>query len=207
VVEPLMNTRAGAADTTARPDSLTRVLPRRPVKTYIHYGREVYADTGRPVDERLGSHVVLWIVEDAQAWAAQIEADADAAVAKYPRCRIARQHRERDYESAAQVRAAGAYRSWRNHHHSLQDAQDEVASLYRGCRNAGVRYEVAEITDAAACPDCHRPTVCADGQWRHHIGGYPAECPACRDPTPDRAARRNRCGCSSHPWRRHLVMP
>ncbi|MCW2877560.1 MAG: hypothetical protein JWQ95_1660 [Sphaerisporangium sp.] len=85
-----MNTRAGATDTTARPDSVTRVLPRRPVKTYIHYGREVYADTGRPVDERLGSHVVLWIVEDAQAWAAQIEADADAAVAKYPRCRIAR---------------------------------------------------------------------------------------------------------------------
>ncbi|MEV4281473.1 hypothetical protein [Actinoplanes xinjiangensis] len=32
-------------------------------RTYVLDGRERYADTGRPVDEQLGSHVMLWVVD------------------------------------------------------------------------------------------------------------------------------------------------
>jgi hypothetical protein len=70
------------------------IAPRRPVGTYIHYGREVYRDTGRPVEEDLGSHVVLRIVEDPEAFAAAIEADGDGELDRWPaRQRAIAEHR------------------------------------------------------------------------------------------------------------------
>lgn len=111
----------------------TLIAPRRSVRTYIdrQRGREVYADTGRPVDERLGSHIVLWIVDDAEAWAAKIEADADAAVARWPKDRIAKARRAQAYENAAQIRAQGRRRDWRSHYYGLEVARAAVAELYR----------------------------------------------------------------------------
>lgn len=56
---------------------MTLVASRRPdAATCVRDGRETYVDTGRRVGERLGSHVVLWIVDDPAAWAAAIEARA-----------------------------------------------------------------------------------------------------------------------------------
>jgi hypothetical protein len=64
---------------------MTLTAERRPVRTFDRDGRKVYADTGRSVDERLGSHVTLWIVEDPEAWATAIEAEGDAELAKWPK--------------------------------------------------------------------------------------------------------------------------
>jgi hypothetical protein len=171
----------------------TLIAPRRSVRTYTdrHHGREVYADTGRPVDERLGSHIVLWIVDDAHAWATKIEADADAVVARYPKDRIAKARQAEAYQNAAQVRAQGRRRDWRGHYYGLEAARAAVAELYRSHPNPGVRYEVAEITDAGSCPHCHQPTIHADGQWRHHSGRYPAEC---RQPEPEPTQDEPRTG-------------
>lgn len=151
------------------------VIPRRPVKTALHYGREVYADTGWPVEEELGTHVVVRVVFDPEALATAIEADADAAVVRYPKSRIAKQRRAEHYETAEWVRARGTGRSWHGPFQSLRSAQTQVANLYRGAPDPGVRYEAAEIIEASTCPDCHRPRIYADGQWRHHPN-YRTEC-------------------------------
>jgi hypothetical protein len=161
---------------TTKTATVQGIAPRRNMKTYVHYGRETYADTGRPVDECHGTHVVLWIVDDAEAWAAKIEADGDARVAAHPKDRIAKQRRFQAYENAADVRARGAHQSWRGPYYNLQDAQSAAAELYRSHPNPGVRYEVAEITEVSACETCHQPTIYADGQWRHASGGYAAAC-------------------------------
>jgi hypothetical protein len=180
----------GGAQLSLPPDA-TLVAPRRPVKTYTdHSGREVYTDTGRPVDERLGSHIVLWIVDDPDAWAGKIEADADEVVARYPKDRIAPVRRAQAYESAARIRAEGPGRSWYGHYYSAQTAQATVTGLRRSHPNPGVRYEVAEIAQAGVCPECHCPTVYADGQWRHHLGRYPAQC--IRHPEPEPATEEPR---------------
>ncbi|MFI9553170.1 hypothetical protein [Nonomuraea endophytica] len=171
-----------AAPTTEAP-AFTGIAPRREgVRTYLRYGRETYADTGRPVEENLGTHVVLWIVDDADAWAAKIEADGDAAVARHPRCRIAKQHQARACESAADVRARGPHVSWYGCYHSAGDAARAVTELQRAHPNPGVRYEAHAIVEASACPGCHQPTLRAAGQVRHALGGYPADCP--RRPEP-----------------------
>lgn len=166
------------------------VASRRSVRTCHRAGREVYADTGRAVDELLGSHVVLWIVDDAELWAKAIEAEGDAELDLWPRKDrgLALARRAQRYDSAAQVRADGPRRDWRSHYHDAESAHDSVANLRRSHPNPGVRYEVAEITAAGACPDCHRPMVQADGQWRHHSGRYPAECATSpeREPEPER---------------------
>jgi hypothetical protein len=171
---------------------MTLIAPRRPVKTYARYGRETYADTGRPVDERLGSHVVLWIVDDPELWAKAIEAEADAEAARWPaRDRgLAEFRRSQRYEGAAQVRAEGPRRSWRGPYHDAASAHASVRELYRAHPNPGVRYEVAEITDVGACPACHRPIIQADGEWRHHTGGFPAECSCHPEPAPAKKERR-----------------
>jgi hypothetical protein len=158
------------------------VAPRRAVRTYELHGDEVYADTGRRVTERLGSHVVLWIVEDAAAWAAAIEAEADAEAARWPKSQraLAKNRRAERYAGAADVRDRGAERSWYAHFHDVESAEACAASLRRSHPNPGVRYEVVEITAAAACPDCHQPTIEADGQWRHHSLRFPADCATSR---------------------------
>ncbi|WP_052616066.1 hypothetical protein [Mycobacteroides abscessus] len=144
-------------------------------------GREVYADTGRPVDERLGSHVVLWIVEDPEAWASAIEAEGDQVLAAWVKSgRKWRDHgedqRSQRYKSAARVRADGPQRLFRSHFHRYENASASAAELRRSHPNPGVRYEVAEITGAKACPNCHTPMIEADQQWRHHLAGFPIDC-------------------------------
>lgn len=159
------------------------IAPRREVRTYMLHGRQTYADTGRPVDENFGTHVVRRIVDDAEAFAAKIEADADAAVAQYPKCRIARQRQARDYETAVDVRARGPRESWYGSYHSAEAAARSVAEWYRAHTYPGVRYLADEIVEASACPACHCPTIRAAGQVRHATGGYPTEC--IRRPEPD----------------------
>ncbi|MEN3308950.1 MAG: hypothetical protein V7603_5152 [Micromonosporaceae bacterium] len=169
---------------------MTLIAERRPVRIFERDGREVYADTGRPVDERLGSHVTLWIVEDPEAWAAAIEAEGDAELAKWPKRQrdLAEYRRGQAYQSAAQVRSDGAHRAIYTHHHIPAAAAATVADLCRSHPNPGVRYEVAAITGAGACPDCAQPRIFTDGQWRHHSGGYPTACTPRRAPEPERAA-------------------
>ncbi|MBO0877305.1 MAG: hypothetical protein J2P19_28335 [Pseudonocardia sp.] len=163
--------------------------PRRPVRTYERDGREVYADTGRPVNERLGSHVVLWIVDDPEAWAAAIEADADAEVARWSKSKrnreLAELRRSQHYESAAQIRAEGDHRKIYGHYHDLASAESSANSLRRSHPNPGVRYATAEIDELGACPDCHQPRIFVDGQWWHHSLRYPVECTARPEPVED----------------------
>jgi hypothetical protein len=167
----------------------TLTAPRRNVPTYTDTGRNrvVYADTGRPVDEDLGSHILLWIVDDADAWATAIETEADAELASAPKSarHLAQTRHTQRYESAAKVRADGPGRTWYSHYHTPESAEAAAADLRRAHPNPGVRYEVAAITDTGACPDCHQPTVEADGQWRHHLGRYPAACITHPEPIPD----------------------
>lgn len=164
----------------------TIVAPRRLVRTCPLDGREVYTDTGRPVDEQLGSHVVLWIVDEPEAWAAAIEAEAEAELARWPKRE--RPHfayrRDQAYESAAQVRSQGRTRTVHSHHHSAASAAACVADLSRSHPNPGVRYEVATITEAGACPACHQPRIRADGRWWHHLCRYPVDCAAHPEPEP-----------------------
>jgi hypothetical protein len=145
--------------------------------TYIHDGAEVFRATGRPVDEDLGSHVVLWIVEDPDAWAEAIEAEVSSQIAQAPKDRrFATYVQQQRLEDAARIRAAGPGRSVYSVHHDEAAARAHVASLRQGCPNPGVRYEAAPVTATAACTGCFCPTICAGGQWWHHTGGYPAEC-------------------------------
>jgi hypothetical protein len=173
---------AAAAASTTRG---TLTAARRSVRTYEMHGREVYADTGRPVDERLGSHVVLWIVEDPEAWARALEAEGDAELTRWPKKdrAIAETRRAARYESAAQVRADGPGRSVYAIHHSVAAAEAHAGDLRRSHPNPGVRYEIAPITEVGACPNCHQPTIHVDGQWRHHFLRYPIECTP--DPEPE----------------------
>ncbi|WP_157129035.1 hypothetical protein [Nocardia amamiensis] len=166
------------------------IAPRREVRTLHRAGCEVYADTGRPVEERLGSHVVLWIVDDADAWASAIEAEGDAELDRWPKKdrRLAERRRSQRYEAATRIRAQGARRSWYSHFHSAADAEACAVDLRVAHCNPGVRYEVAAITGASSCPNCHQPMIQADGQWRHHLGNNSVECADRRDPAVDEAA-------------------
>lgn len=165
---------------------MTLTAPRRAVRTFLRDGREIYADTGRPVDERLGSHVVLWIVEDPEAWASAIEAEGDAQVHLWPKARrhIGEHRRAQAYESAAQIRARGSGRTIYTHHHDPSTAESIAASLRRSHPNPGVRYEVAVILSAGACRYCQQPTILAAQQWWHHTGRYPVECTRRPEPEP-----------------------
>ncbi|MGH3987108.1 MAG: hypothetical protein ACRDTZ_07295 [Pseudonocardiaceae bacterium] len=157
---------------------VTLTAPRRPVRTYIRDGREVYVDTGRAVDERLGSHVVLWIVDDAGAWARKIEVEEDAAVARASKQlrAVLEARREAMCETAAQIRRDGPNTTIYTHCHDEGAARAVVADLRRAHPNPGVHYEVAEIDEAGACPNCKQPTIQAAEQWWHHTGRYPTEC-------------------------------
>ncbi len=159
----------------------TLLTPHRLTRTHMRDSREVYTDTGRPVDEQLGSHVVLWIVEDPEAWANAIEAEGDQVLAAWVKSgRKWRAHgevqRSQRYKSAARVRADGPQRLFHSNFHNYADANASAAELRRSHPNPGVRYEVAEITGAASCPDCRTPMIEADGQWRHHLAGFPVDC-------------------------------
>lgn len=161
---------------------MTFTIPRRQgADTYsssTYNGREVYKATGRPVDETFGSHVVLWIVTNAEAWAKAVEAEGDAQLDRWEKKRryIGEQRRAERYQSADRIRARGNYRSVRSVEWDRARAEAHVAGLKRSHPNPGVRYEVAEITEMRHCPLCHRPAFRADGQWRHHGGGYPIDC-------------------------------
>jgi hypothetical protein len=149
--------------------------------TYVLDGRECFRATGRRVDENLGSHVVLWIVDDAEAWAGAIEAEVASEIARAPRGRrFATYMQQQRLEAAARIRAAGPGRSVYSVHHDEARARDGAASLRQGQPNPGVRYEAAPVTATAACTKCFCPMICADGQWWHHTGGYPAGCPGRR---------------------------
>ena len=165
----------------------TMTASRRTARTHTQDNREVYADTGRPVDESLGSHVVLWIVDNPEAWAKSIEVEGDAQLTVWPKRQrhIAEQRRDQAYQSAAQVRAEGTRRIIHTHCQTLDAAQAMVDDLRSAHPNPGVRYELAAITEVGACPDCHQPTILADGQWRHHTGRYPAECVRRSEPQPE----------------------
>lgn len=153
---------------------------------------ERYADTGRAVGEQVGGHAVLWIVEDAQAWAAAIEAEGDRQVGLWPRSsRYIGEHRRREaYASAAQVREQGAYRSVRQLLHTAGRAEAVVADLRRSHPNPGVRYEVAAVEEVDGCPTahCRQPRILVDGRWWHNLGGFPSDCaapPAPPEPEPE----------------------
>ena len=159
------------------------IVPRRiDSRTYVMDGRERYADTGRNIDERLGTHIVLWIVDDAEAWAAAVEADGDAEPARWAksqRC-IGEARREQAYESARKIRKDGEHRRIYSVYHDQGGADACVASLSRSHPNPGVRYLVAAIDQVDACPNphCRQPRIHADGTWWHHLGRYPIECSA-----------------------------
>lgn len=166
---------------------MSLVAPRRLVRTYWKDGREVYADTGRPVDERLGSHVLLWIVDDPEAWATAIEAEGDAEPGRWPKSSryIGEYRRTQAYESAAQIRTEGPRRTWHADFHDGAQAAAYAAGLRTSHPNPGVRYEVVPITAVGACPTCCQPTVEADGQVRHHTGRYPTDCAIEPEPEPE----------------------
>jgi hypothetical protein len=167
----------------------TIVAPRRPVQIYRRDGREVYADTGRPVDERLGSHVVLRIIDDPERWATAIEAEADTELAKWPKRErpTFAYRRDQAYESATRVRTEGRIRTIYTHYHGAEPAEAHVASRRP---EPGVRYQVALITETAACPDCKQPRIFVDGQWWHHSLRYPVECARRPDLEPHPAEQR-----------------
>jgi hypothetical protein len=154
------------------------LAPRRSVRTYELHGQERYRDTGRPVDEELGSHVVLWIVDDPEAWARAVEAEGDAQVGLWPKSRLALAlyRRNEKYRSAAQIREEGAGRRIYGHYLTAEAAEGCRRDLERSHPNPGVRYEVAAITQAGACGTCHQPTIVAAGETWHHLGRYPIEC-------------------------------
>lgn len=172
----------------------TLTAPRRDTRTYVMDGRERYADTGRPVDEQFGGHVVLRIVEDPEAFAAAVEAEGDAEPAKWPRSSryIGEHRREQAYESARQIRQRGAYRSVYDDYRAAADAEQSLASLRHHHGLPGVRWELAVVERMDTCPTehCHCPRFLADGTWWHNTGNYPAECappppPPAPEPEPD----------------------
>lgn len=137
--------------------------------------------------EHLPRHVVLWIVDDPEAWARAIEVDADAEPGRWPKNRryIGEDRRTQRYEDAAQIRAAGPRRDWYCVRHDAGTAAEIVADLRRAHPNPGVRYEIASVTSAGVCPDCRQPRLEADGQWRHDIGGYETGCAPKPEPEPE----------------------
>jgi hypothetical protein len=157
------------------------ISPQPRPATYTRDGREVARRNGRAVDENLGTWVTLWIVEDAEAWAAAIEAEVAAEIALAPKKRrFATYMQQQQLDGATRIRAEGPNRSVHRVHHDQAAALASVASLYQGCPNPGVRYEPARITGYAACITCFCPMIEAGGRWWHHTGRYPAQCPGRR---------------------------
>jgi hypothetical protein len=158
-------------------------------RTYRLDGRERYADTGRDVDEQLGSHVLLWVVDDPQAWAAAVEAAGDAEPGRWPTASryLGEARREQAYESARRIRKDGAHRRVHDVFHDRARADAAAAELRRAHPNPGVRYLVAPIEQVDACPaaHCRQPRIHADGTWWHHTGRYPTECAARPAPEPE----------------------
>jgi hypothetical protein len=143
--------------------------------------RKLTRRTGRRIDEDLGSHVVLRVVVDAGAWARAIEAEVAAEIAREPKGRRYPTYMQQQrLEGAARLRAAGPGRAVDSGHRDDAGARPRAAGLQRNWPDAGVRYETAPVTATAACMTCFCPMICAAGQWWHHTGGYPAECPGRR---------------------------
>jgi hypothetical protein len=146
--------------------------------TYVHGGHEVFRATGRRVDEDLGTWVVLWIMHNALAWADAIEAEVTSEIARAPRNRrFATYMQQQRIDGAARIREEGPGRMVRSVEYDQARADAQVAQLFQAHPNPGVRYEAAPVTATAACTTCFCPVICAAGQWWHHTGGYPADCP------------------------------
>lgn len=162
-------------------DEWITVCPDPRPATYLDRGQEVFRATGRRVDEDLGSHVILWIVEDAGAWADAIEAEVAAELSRLPKKRrFPTWMQQQRLDSAARTRAEGPGRSVYTVHYDEARARADAGNLGRECPNPGVRYEAAPVTATAACTTCFCPMICADGRWWHHTGRYPAQCPGRR---------------------------
>jgi hypothetical protein len=120
------------------------------------------------------------VVDDADAWADYVVADAEAELSRRPRRqRALGEARLADaFRSAAQIRDAGPNRRWRSLYYAEAPALAAAADLHRAHPNPGVRYEVVTVEAVDDCPDCGRPRAHADGGWRHSLlGGNPVECP------------------------------
>ena len=144
-------------------------------------GHEVFRATGRRVDEDPGGWVVLWIVEDAEAWAASIEAEVWREISRASReCLFPTASQQQLLDGAARIREQGPSRTIRSVELDQQRAVAHVASLAAAGPDPGVRHEAAPVTATAACITCYCPTIEADGWWWHDTGGYPAECPGRR---------------------------
>jgi hypothetical protein len=163
------------------PGGRMTVHPEPRPATYVHHGAEVFRATGRRADENLGSHVVLRVVDDSNAWAGAIEAEVTSEIARLPKGRrFPTYMQQQRLESAARTRADGPGRTVYSVYYDKASARAAADGLRRGCPNPGVRHEAAPVTATAACTTCFCPMICADGQWWHHTGGYPAECPGHR---------------------------
>jgi len=150
--------------------------------THADNGRTVFRATGRPVDEDLGSHVVLRIVDDPEAWAGAIENEIRSEIAGAPKNRrFATYMQQQRLDDAARLRASAPGRSVDSVHRDENGACRRAAGLRECCQRPGVRYETAAVTATAACTTCCYPMICADGRWWHHTGGYPDACPGVRE--------------------------
>lgn len=167
--------------TTWLPGGWMTVHPEPWPATYTSDRGEVFRRTGRRVHENLGSHVVLWIVDDPEAWAGAIEAEVASEIALAPEGRrFASYMQQQRLEGAARTRAEGPRRWVYSVDCDEARALAGAASLRQGQPNPGVRHETAPVTATATCTTCFCPMICADGQWWHRTGGYPAECPGRR---------------------------
>jgi hypothetical protein len=168
--------------TTWLADGSMTVHPEPWPATYMHNGAEVFRATGRRADEDLGSWVVLWIVDNAQAWADAIEAEVTREIHSAPKNhRYATYMQQQRLDGAARIREEGPRRTVRSVEYDQARADAHVADLYRAYPNPGVRYEAAPITATAGCTTCFCPMIQAGYRWWHHTGGYPAECPGPRE--------------------------
>ena len=162
-------------------DEWITVCPEPRPATYLSNGREVFRATGRPADEDLGSCVVVQVVADAGVWADAIEAEVAAELARLPKNRrFPTWMQQQRLDGAARTRAAGPGRAVDTVHRTEAAARSRAVGLQRNWPVPAVRYETALVTATAACITCFCPMICADGQWWHHTGRYPVECPGRR---------------------------
>lgn len=149
--------------------------------TYLSNGAPVFRKTGRRVDEDLGTHVVLRKVFGPHSYADTIVAEVTAEISRGPKNRRAPTWMQQQLlDDAARIRASGPTCTVYSVHHDEASMLATADSLCKAHPNPGVAYVPAPVTATAACATCYCPMIEAYGQWWHHTGGYPAECPGRR---------------------------
>jgi hypothetical protein len=130
-------------------------------------GRTCYRDTGRPVDEDHGTHVVIGDIYDVEAYAVSLEAEADAG----------------SFSAAGLRSTAGLVRAWGPHTqwitgtwHDAATAEAYAADCQKNHPHPGVRYSVAPIDHVSHCVHCFEPVIAASGELRHDLPTWPYEC-------------------------------